>query len=787
MIKHSSGGAFVHLNTPRALPKASSFLWNKNMMIQMNCRGYASAQYMQPEPAKYARGPGMEAVSFMQPEHAYFSHHPGRFFYIKDEDSGEFFSLPYEPARIEQDSFEFCAGASEISWHIKHLSLELHLSLMLPAEDTLELWTLKVKNLDARQRKLSIYSYFPVGYMSWMNQSASYDPALNSIVCRSVTPYQKVEDYARTQHLKDLTFFMADRPAETWETRQQVFEGEGGLQSPTGLHREKLANGKALYETPAAIMQYRLDLASRHQEQIKCIFGPARDTQEIEVIKQRYLDRDTGFDDSAQEYHSYINQALPCIQVDTPHPALNRFVNHWLPRQVFYHGDVNRLSTDPQTRNYLQDAMGMVYVAPATAKQAFITTLRQQLSNGALPDGILLHPEAELKYINQVPHTDHNVWLPLCVQAYLDETDDYAFLDETLPFRDSNEQATVFEHINRAFNALLTARDERGLSFIAQGDWCDPMNMVGHKGRGVSSWLTLATAYAMKQWSEVCENAGHFSTAKTYLEQADKLNAAVNQHCWDGHWYSRGITDDNVAFGISEDKEGRIYLNPQSWALLSGAADSQQAMALQAEVDTQLDTPFGLMMLAPAYTGMREDVGRLTQKFPGTAENGSVYNHAAAFYSYAMFKRGHADAGLRVLTQMLPSDNPKDYLQRGQLPVFIPNYYRGAYFQHPEVAGRSSQLFNTGTVAWFYRCLIDGLLGLKGCRQGLRVEPCLPSDWPSFEASRKFRGAIFNLVVTRDTDCDRRVISVNGKCIEGSSICDIQPGETYQVNIRLPL
>ena len=160
MIKHSSGGAFVHLDTPLALPKASSFLWNKNMMIQMNCRGYASAQYMQPEPAKYAHGPGMEAVSFMQPEHAYFSHHPGRFFYVKDEDSGEFFSLPYEPARVTPDSFDFCVGASEITWTVKHLELVLQLSLALPTEDTLELWTLKIKNLSTQERKLSVYSYF---------------------------------------------------------------------------------------------------------------------------------------------------------------------------------------------------------------------------------------------------------------------------------------------------------------------------------------------------------------------------------------------------------------------------------------------------------------------------------------------------------------------------------------------------------------------------------------------------------------------------------------------------
>ena len=123
---------------------------------------------------------------------------------------------------------------------------------------------------------------------------------------------------------------------------------------------------------------------------------------------------------------------------------------------------------------------------------------------------------------------------------------------------------------------------------------------------------------------------------------------------------------------------------------------------------------------------MREDVGRVTQKHPGSAENGSVYNHAAAFYIYALYTKGYKENAYRLIDKMIPGGDHDDLLQRGQLPVFIPNYYRGAFKQFPDTAGRSSQLFNTGTVHWIYRCLIDGLFGLKGEPDGLRVKPQLP-------------------------------------------------------------
>ncbi len=784
MLRPTEDGSRYELLSPTAMPQAAGFLWNRKMMIQVTCRGYAVAQFMQPEPAKYAHAPNMEAKSFMQPEQAYFAHHPGRFVYIKDEDSGELFSVPHEPVRRQPDSFTFSVGKSDLAWSVEHLGLRVELRLSLPTDDVLEMWALSVTNLSGRARNISVTPYFPIGYMSWMNQSGEYRADLGGIVASSVTPYQKVADYFKNKNLKDKTFFLCETAPDSWEVNQAAFEGEGGLHDPSALRAAALAKGDARYETPAAVVQYRLALEAGAVVRRRFLFGPAFDDAEIAHLRATYLS-EQAFARSAADYADYIAGGRGVLRIATPDAALDNFVNHWLPRQVFYHGDVNRLTTDPQTRNYLQDNMGMSFVRPAVMRAAFLHALSQQEESGAMPDGILLAEGAELKYINQVPHTDHCVWLPVCLQAYLDETADYALLDEIVTDAAGRGQS-AFERVSRAMDWLLTERDERGLSFIAQGDWCDPMNMVGYQGRGVSGWLTVAAAYALNLWAGVCEQLDRPAPAQRFRAGAAAMNAAANEHLWDGAWFARGITDDNVKFGISADIEGRIYLNPQAWSILSGAASATQRASMLAEVEAQLESPYGVTMFAPPYSKMRDDVGRVTQKHPGSAENGAVYNHAAIFYIFSLYSIGETERAFKLLRQMIPGPGEADYLQRGQMPVFIPNYYRGAQHEYPRTAGRSSQLFNTGTVSWVYRCFIEGLCGVKGDAEGLTIHPNLPAAWPGMQVERTFRGAQFRLNIRRAAVGEVQLWQA-GRMLPGARVNAIIEGDTYDLDVLLPM
>ncbi|WFC42665.1 glycosyl hydrolase family 65 protein [Pseudoxanthomonas sp. SE1] len=778
------GRRFI-LTSPTAMPAASTFLWNRRMLLQLNCRGFATAQFMQPEPAKYAHAPTLEAKTFMQPEQPYYAHHPGRFCYVKDEEDGGLFSVPHEPVRRTPEAFAFSVGLSDVAWRVRCAGIEVEMGVVLPVDDVAELWTVRVRNRSGRRRRLSLYPYFPVGYMSWMNQSGRYRADLGAIVCDSIAPYQKVEDYFRQRDFKDRTVLLHARTPDAWEANQAQFEGEGGLHAPHGIvGGECLGGGDAAYEMPTTVLQYRVALDDGEMQEYRFVFAPARDDDGIRQLRARHLSLD-GFAEARSAGAAHIEAGAGCLRIETPDPWLDAFANHWLPRQVFYHGDVNRLTTDPQTRNYLQDHMGMAFLRPEVARAAFLHALSQQEPSGAMPDGVLLVEGAELKYINQIPHTDHCVWLPVCLRAYLDETGDDAMLDAMVTDREGHA-APVGERITHAMRWLLQARDARGLSYIAQGDWCDPMNMVGWRGRGVSGWLTLASAYALKQWADICARRGDAARADEFRAGAEACNAAMNTHLWDGDWYGRGITDDGVAFGVSADHEGRLFLNPQSWALLSGAADAGRQARMLGAIDTHLVSPYGVTMYDPPYTRMREDIGRVTQKFPGTAENGAVYNHAAAFYLYSLYQAGDADRAWQVLRAMLPSPEAADCLQRGQLPVFVPNYYRGAWRLHPRTAGRSSQLFNTGTAAWLYRCLVEELFGLRGDGDALRIEPHLPSHWPSARASRRFRGATFEVAIERVAGLTQVRVALDGVWQDDAAIRGFAAGRTYQVRVEVP-
>ena len=191
-------------------------------------------------------------------------------------------------------------------------------------------------------------------------------------------------------------------------------------------------------------------------------------------------------------------------------------------------------------------------------------------------------------------------------------------------------------------------------------------------------------------------------------------------------------------------------------------------------------------MLNPSFTAMREDVGRVTQKHPGSAENGSVYNHAAAFYIYALYSKGYAENAYRLIDKMIAGSDEADLVQRGQLPVFIPNYYRGAYKQFPGTAGRSSQLFNTGTVHWLFRCLIDGLFGLQGEPGGLRIHPQLPEHWNNIRVIRTFRGAKFHIEMNRVHGISKLELIQDGKSLKDNLIEDIKAGNSYQIKVGIP-
>ena len=771
----------IALHSSTALPAATGYLWNSQMLLNMSCQGYANVHFMQPEPATYTSGPALEAKTFLQPEHQYYPGHPGRFFYFNDKNS--YFSAPYAPVKRVADAFVFTISSEKITWQIKQGPWQIDLEVMLAGDEVAEVWSLTIKNLVDQPHTLQVWPCFNIGNQSWMNQSADFDSTLNAIVADKVTPYQKTADYLKQRRFKEKTFFASSQVPDSWTTSLADFLGEGDWQYPQSLDQQRLNQAPAIYCSPVACMQFELAFEPQQSKSFTFVFGAAKSNSDIQSLLDRFCN-EQGVVENKRRIAANQLKWRDAFTLTSPDRDFNHFVNHWLTRQVYYHGETNRLTTDPQTRNYLQDGMGMCFVEPSKMREALLTTLSQQSVDGEIPDGVLLHPDAELKYINQVPHTDHAAWVPICLKVYLDETNDFAMLDEVLPFADSSETATVWEHIQRAMTSLQINLDSRGLSLISQGDWCDPMNMVGHLGKGVSSWLSMATSWSFQQWSQICHDFDKRKASDYWHQMAIKLNAKINDYFWQEQWYARGITDRGRTFGTALDTEGRIFLNPQSWAMLCGAADSKKMPQLQQAVSEQLMTQFGPQMLAPAYTHMHEDVGRLTQKFPGVAENGAIYCHAAAFYIYALAKQGQIDTALAILKMLIPDEGSCE--QRGQLPNYIPNYYRGAAQLYPSECGRSSRLFNTGTVAWLMRTIIEGICGFQGHKDGLKIEPKLPTSWDKLSVNRRFRSHQIHLDIRRGDHRGGSIVSMEGRTIRDNTLTLPHSSSNLHIDVVLP-
>ena len=782
---NKSGDRYI-LRDPTLAPLADAFLWNNRLLFRVTCRGFAWTTFMQPEAATYTHHPTISAKTFILPDPVLYAHHPGRFFYIRDDDSMEIFSAPYEPVRRKLDRFEFSPGLSDIQWDCMKGGISVKLQVTIPRDDLVECWKVALVNESDRTRNISLYPYFPIGFGSWMQTGGFYDVACGGVLCRSLTPYQKTEDYYKNRNLKDYTYLICDHSPQSWDACVELFEGEGGLTDPDALKVPFLDSNRSHNENTAAILQFCGKLDPGEKKEYAFLFGPARDKEEILDIRRKYFEIKTMPEILCQvaDYHSSYSR---CIQIETPDQELNHFVNNWLPRQLNYHGKSSRLTADPQTRNYIQDAMGMAFIDQEQCRAMYRHALSQQMENGEMPDGIRLVSDVSLSYINQVPHRDHGVWAPLSLPVYLSESGDIDFLNETVPFSDTSEvSASVYEHICRSLEWLLQDRTERGLSPFGQGDWNDPLNMAGYKGKGETAWLTEALGYALGCWLPWCEQTGDVKRIKSFSAAIESINQAINDHFWDGNWYARGSTDDGYNFGTSRDDEGKIFLNPQSWGILCGAADDDKVNLCMAAVEENLITPWGPMVLAPAFTQMREDIGRLTQKYPGITENGSIYCHAAIFYIFALFSAKKSDHAFRLLRSLLSGGDAHQIARTQQLPIYLPNCYRGGPFER--IKGRSSRNPNTGTISWYYRCVIEQLFGLRGEGNGLRIDPQLPDCWDKAIATRQFRGNTFDISYLKKPEVNEIQVFVDGvKQRENWIPVNLESKEKQRVEVFLPV
>jgi cellobiose phosphorylase len=362
--------------------------------------------------------------------------------------------------------------------------------------------------------------------------------------------------------------------------------------------------------------------------------------------------------------------------------------------------------------------------------------------------------------------TDDLLWLAFVTASYLKETGDLAILNDLAPFLDDEKPAPLLEHCERAFARVFRRTSARGLPYIGAGDWNDGLSAVGLEEKGESVWLGHFLAGLLRDWSEVHRRRGDAARAAELERRRAELADAINRHGWDGAWYLRGTLDDGTLLGSAGNAEGRIFLNAQTWAVLADVAPPERAAACMAAVAEHLADDAGALLLAPAYTAPRRDIGYITRYAPGLRENGGVYSHAAVWAIAAAAKVRDAELAARLLHAMDPTGkDPERYWAE---PYVLPGNVDGpASPWH----GRGGWTWYTGSAAWLHRVVCEWVLGVRPEWDGLVVDPCLPPGWPGARMTRPFRGAMYEIQIERAADLPAGVwteLELDGRRVAGT-------------------
>ncbi|MGC9451181.1 MAG: GH36-type glycosyl hydrolase domain-containing protein [Oceanipulchritudo sp.] len=749
-------GDCFSINEPRSLERADFDLWNDTFSLRADHTGKVEGSVFTPNSQPYADN--------LRPV------------YCLDAAAGEFWNLTWGPVHKDPPVFSFDIRLDRLSWLQEYNGIASVLSVAVPREAALEAWNLQLSNQTGEPRTLGLIIAIPTGLLGLLSHESELIKKPFGILHHYFPYYVKIPDYGKMARRWNTTFLFIDREPGSWTALERDFLGFGGWSSPDALRRKDLGGRHCHYERGLCGCRYDLLLAPGENFQAGWILGPARNGSHALEVAGTYPPEKAFAMAVEEQVRFRKGQHIP-LRIQSPDAAFNHYINHWSPDRSIRIGRTFRFNPSPQARNAIQDTMTLSLFDPQSARERFRRIWRHQEADGFMPHGLPMFPDAELMPITLIPHKDTNVWGPIALDVFLRETGDYAFLESEVSYTDGSGDSLA-GHLETGLRWLLRERSPRGLSLIGQGDWNDPLNMAGPEGRGESVWLTQALACSLDIWAGIVRRCGQ--SPDEWVEAAEACRNAVREHAWDGNWFLRAFSDDGTPIGSAENEAGAIFLNSQSWALMAGIPDKEQTGRIIASVKEHLDTRIAPAVLAPPYPGMAQHVGKLTLKSPGTGENGSIYSHAALFWSFALYRCGHPDEAWRVLRNLLPGTPENTIESAGQVPLYIPNFYRGP--AAPEVFGRSSHSPNTGSAAWVYLTFLEMVAGLRGDGDALVVDPRLPEKWGRLAGERVFRGTRYRFTIERGRE---PAVFLNGKKT-GRRVQWQSTGEPQELRIVVP-
>jgi cellobiose phosphorylase len=373
------------------------------------------------------------------------------------------------------------------------------------------------------------------------------------------------------------------------------------------------------------------------------------------------------------------------------------------------------------------------------------------------------------------------LWLPFILDAYLKETKDFKILDEVTPFLDGGA-TDLYGHCKLAIERCFHRFSPRGIPLMGDHDWNDGLSAIGPDWKGESFWVAEFLYMVLENFIPISQMRGDSVFAQKCGDVMNSLKEAMDRFGWDGEWYLQATTDGWEKVGSRENEEGKIFLNPQTWAVISGIADEEKAEMAMDSVSKYLLRDYGALLLYPAYTKPRSDIGYVTRYAPGLRENGGVYSHAATWAVWAYSLMGDGALAYEAYRRICPpnrSDNPDAYMAE---PYVMPGNSDGPispYF------GRGGWTWYTGSAQWLHRAATHWILGIRPTMEGLEISPCIPGEWKEYSVKRTFRNAVYNISVKNPEGKNSGIksIRVDGAPISGNILPDFSDSRAHEVEV----
>lgn len=699
-----------------------------------------------------------------------------RFVYLRDRDSGKSWSLTGAPLFKPLEEWECRIGLGYQTMRSVHDGIGAGWRVFVPQTgDRAEIWTLTVANSGGRPRRISVFPYLEMhltGGSTLMDfisvLGGHYDEGAHAVFginsCVKFPPDFKA-------------FLASDRKPDGATVSRDAFLGHYRTYvNPKAVEEGDVHNPRAGTEWLGASLRHDLEIGPGETVTINCVVGVMETVDEGRKVIHRLL-QPGAVENAFGELNGLADSLCSRTVITTPDPEFDRWTNIWLKHQLAFVGKWGRV-IGRGFRDVLQDSFGQRLTDPRGARECILEVASKQYPDGRGIRAWRL-PTAQLDLQD---YADSPSWLIMAVALYLKETGDFAILEESVSFLNPEEPysepeacASLWEHVLRAQRHLLSDRGTHGLSLIHYGDWCDTMNGVGAAGKGESVMLSMQVKWGCDLLAELAEVLGHGAIAREMEAGAQEMARAINATAWDGQWYLRAFDDNGIPVGSSsppeEDRgEGLIFLNPQSWALISGVADEERrSRAVQSALE-RLDVGYGMVLNAPSFTALIPRIGQMTAMTPGFYENGSVYVHGNCFWIYALAVAGLPDAAFKAFKDILPDTPNKP--RTDTEPFVVPNYYIGPDVERRRECNLYLSGWRTGSAAWLYMTAVEAILGVTAEYRGLRIRPCLPEGWKRASIDRVYRDCVHHITFERASGSGNGIerIEVDGEVIDGTLI-----------------